>query len=892
GNSIVINASDEAYITGRTTSSDYPATPGAYDVTYNGGTYGDVIVSHLNASGSSLLASTYLGSPTLDIGWGIDLDANMNVFVAGYTDNAAFPTTLCAYDRTYNGTNDADYFIAKFDPALKKLMYSTYVGGNDQDYWEPKIKLKGTPCNQMAVCSGTSHSTNFPTTAGSFESTKLNGVDDQPTVYMLSPKIKGGFTITPNPVCGGATALLHDTTSDCGLWGDTLTIHHWDFGDGTTGNGVTAVHAYPSNGTYTVTLIVGCPMDTVKKVVTISSGFNLTTSSTSPGCSASSGSITATPSGGPGPFVYSWSNGATTQTVSGLPAGSYTVTVTGAGGCTQTDTVTLNSTGGPTLALAAQNDPLCNGGNNGSATIQASGGTVPYSFSWSPSGGTSATATGLHGGTYTCTVKDANGCIQTQTVTLNEPTAITVSSTSVNTNCGTATGSASVAATGGTGTLSYSWTPTGGTTANATNLSAGNYTCTITDANGCSQQTSVAVNSTGGPTITIASQSDPLCHGGSNGNATISASGGTSPYTYSWFPSGGTSATASGLASGTYTCTVTDASSCVHTQTVIITQPVVITDSTNITNASCGTNNGTALVDADGGTGTLTYSWSSPSGVTGPIASGLGAGTYTCVVSDANGCTLTQTVTLTQSPALVVTATAASGCGSRGGSAAATVTGGSGSYTYSWSPTGGTSSTANGLGTGTYTCTVNDAAGCLKTTIVAVTTDSIPMAGAGSNVTIHYGDSIVLNASGGGTYSWYPYTDLSCSACQRPSAHPSATTEYCVLVTNAKGCKDSSCVTVSIDYDCGEVYVPNFFSPNGDGKNDRLCIYGNCIQTLQFRIYDRWGEQVFETKNALVCWDGTFRGQNMNSAVFVYYLQAVLINGQTVTQKGNITLLR
>ena len=112
---------------------------------------------------TELLASTYIGTIGLDIGWGIDVDANSNVFVAGYTDNVAFPTTACAIDQSYNGTTDGDYFFLKFNSALSTLKYSTLIGGNDQDYWEPKIKLFGTTCEQSAICSGTSHSINFPT---------------------------------------------------------------------------------------------------------------------------------------------------------------------------------------------------------------------------------------------------------------------------------------------------------------------------------------------------------------------------------------------------------------------------------------------------------------------------------------------------------------------------------------------------------------------------------------------------------------------------------------------------------------------------------------------------------------------------------------------------------
>ncbi|MFI5151564.1 MAG: gliding motility-associated C-terminal domain-containing protein, partial [Bacteroidia bacterium] len=378
-------------------------------------------------------------------------------------------------------------------------------------------------------------------------------------------------------------------------------------------------------------------------------------------------------------------------------------------------------------------------------------------------------------------------------------------------------GSATATGSGGTGALSYSWSPGGATTATANNLGAGAYTCTVTDANGCTKNTTVTVNSSGGPTVAVGSQTDPLCHGGSNGSAAVTASGGTAPYTYSWSPAGGSAATATGLSAGTYTCTVTDAGGCVHTQTVFITQPVQITDSTAFTNASCGSSNGTALVNADGGTGTLTYSWS-PTGGIGPNASGLSAGTYTCTVSDANGCTLTATLN--------------------------------------------------------------------------IITDSIPVAHAGTNTTISSGSSVTLQGSGGGTYSWTPASGLSCVTCPNPVASPASTTEYCLHISNGHGCTDSSCVLITVDEPCGQIYVPNFFSPNADGENDRLCIYGNCIQSLQFAIYDRWGERVFETNDVSLCWDGHFRGEKMNSAVFAYYAKVVLLNGQKVSLKGNITLIR
>jgi len=271
GNSIYVNKQGETYITGNVRSSDFPTTAGAYDVTYNDGYYGDNFAFELNATGSDLIFSTYLGGTTLDIGWGIDVNDSGEVFLAGYSDATDFPTTTCAFDSTYNGTSDADFTISKLSKDGSTLLYSTYIGGNDQDYWEPKVRVMGDECDQRIVFSGTSHSQNFPTTAGTIQPVKLNGVNDQPVIFKMKPKIFPGFISPDSVACNDAVSFI-DTTKACGLWNPSFITEQWDFGDGTFANGNTVTHIYSTAGTYTVKLSVGCPMDSVSKIIVVSCG--------------------------------------------------------------------------------------------------------------------------------------------------------------------------------------------------------------------------------------------------------------------------------------------------------------------------------------------------------------------------------------------------------------------------------------------------------------------------------------------------------------------------------------------------------------------------------------------------------------------------------------------
>ncbi|MEW6470027.1 MAG: gliding motility-associated C-terminal domain-containing protein [Bacteroidota bacterium] len=728
------------------------------------------------------------------------------------------------------------------------------------------------------------------------------------------------------------------------------------------GNAATATGLCAGNYTCTITDANGCTRTQAVTITQPASAISASASATNTGCTSSTGTATVTASGGTGSLTYSWApGGQTSATATGLGVGVYTVFVTDANGCTQTATATVNTTNGPTAGIASSSNPSCNGGTNGSATANASGGTSPYTYSWSNSQ-TGANASGLGAGTYTVYVTDANGCTSTQTITITQPAAISASASATNTGCSSSTGTATVTASGGTGTLTYSWAPGGQTSATATGLGVGTYTVLVTDANGCTQTATATVGTSNGPTAGIASSTDPLCNGGSNGSATATATGGTGPYTYSW-SNGQTNANATGLAAGTYTVFVTDANGCSSTQTVTINQPAAITASTATTATNCGTNTGTATVTASGGTGTLTYSWapggqtgatatalasgtytvtvtdangctqtatatvanangpavsissssnplcfgnttgtasSSVTGGTSPYtyswsngqttanATGLGAGTYTVTVTDANGCTNTQTVTITQPSAITASATSANAtCGSTNGSAAVTANGGTGTLSYLWNPGAQTTASISGLGAGTYTCTITDANGCSFSLTATVSMTGGPTATVSGSMTITQGQTVTLTAGGGGTYSWSNGATTSAI-----SVSPAQTTTYCVVVADTSSCTDSACVTVYVDVVCGEFFIPTAFSPNNDGLNDFFRVKNNCITEFYLAVYDRWGEVVFETTDPSIGWDGMYKGKEMDMAVFVYRVEATLNTGETVSQKGNVTLMR
>ncbi len=446
--------------------------------------------------------------------------------------------------------------------------------------------------------------------------------------------------------------------------------------------------------------------------------LNINVTVTNPSCTGGgTGSATATVSGGTGPYLYFWSNGQTTASISGLAPGTYGLTVTDFLGCTGISSATIVPDGNITLNLSANPSSSC-GLTDGTASVTISGGTAPYNIQWS-TGGTSANISGLAPGNYSVTVTDANGCGATGNVTVGGTAGIDLHIMGVNAGCAN-NGSASAMVTPGTGTapFTYLWS-TGATTSIINNLTPGTYSVTVTDAAGCTATEQVTVTSSSNISVS-ATGTNLSCFGGNNGSATASVTGASGMIAYMWSNSGN-SQTINNLSTGTYFVTVVEiASGCTATTSVFISQPTQVTVTTTGQNGGCNSL-GSATASASGGTAPYTYAWSN--GQSGSSISNLMGGNYTVTATDSQGCTATSTVTINASNALSVTVNITnpiSEANATDGSLSAQASGGTTPYTYIWS-TGATTASISGLGAGTYSVTVSDASGCTGTDEVTLT---------------------------------------------------------------------------------------------------------------------------------------------------------------------------
>ena len=387
-------------------------------------------------------------------------------------------------------------------------------------------------------------------------------------------------------------------------------------------------------GLYTVTITdaSGCTTTGVSNISNANGPAATTTVTANVLCQGgTNGSATANPSGGTPGYTFVWSNGQSTQTATGLTAGTYTVSVFDANGCVVLSTASVSQ---PTTLTAstAQTNILCNGGT-AIASATGAGGTPAYSYSWS-SGQTTSAAAGIAAGNYTVTVTDANGCANTNTLSITQPTTLTASTAQTTILCNGGTASASVTSGGGTPGYTYNWS-SGQTTSAVAGIPAGNYSVTVTDANGCANTNTLSITQ---PTTLTSStaQTAILCNGGT-GIASVTGAGGTPGYTYNW--SNGQTTSSVILGNGSYTVTLTDANGCASTHTVSLTQPAPVSLLVTGNDSVCTGDTAILTATPGGGTQPYTYVWTpGPQNGASISVSPTSSTSYSVTMTDANGC--------------------------------------------------------------------------------------------------------------------------------------------------------------------------------------------------------------------------------------------------------------
>jgi hypothetical protein len=508
--------------------------------------------------------------------------------------------------------------------------------------------------------------------------------------------------------------------------------------------------------------------------------LNLSGTATSTCNGAATGTINITASGGKSPYSFAWSNGATTEDLTTLTAGTYSVAVKDSKGCIANATFTVNES--KIIITANQITPSCQA--NGSIDIAIVGGIAPYSYLWS-NGATTEDITALAGGSYSVTVKDAKGCSANATYIV-PASAIIITVNQITPSC-QANGSININIAGGTAPYSYLWS-NGATTEDITALAGGSYSVTVKDATGCSASATYTVPTS---SITIsANQITPSCNQ-ANGGININIAGGTAPYSYLW-SNGATTEDITSLNGGTYSVVVKDATGCSATAAFIVVASKMVITSQII--PSCDQATGSINVSITGGIAPYSYLWSN--GATTEDITSLSAGTYTVTVKDATGCSATETFAVTASKVVITANQISPSCGLPNGSIDISATGGTAPYTYLWS-NGATTEDLQNLSGGVYSVTVKDKNGCATQasyTLTLANTLSLFASSVQTNCSENASATIDLTVNGGAA----PYNYLWNTGASIQDISVSASGTYSVTVTDSKGCKETLSVSVSL----------------------------------------------------------------------------------------------
>ena len=652
--------------------------------------------------------------------------------------------------------------------------------------------------------------------------------------------------------------------------------------------------------------------------------------------------VVATP-GGAEIGGYAWSNGGVGETIVGLTSGTYIVTITAQDGCVAIDSAMVLAPAPLTLDDVVPVSPTCPGDGNGTVTVFASGGTEPYTYALQDGADVTEQAfnlfPGLSAGTYVVSVTDANGCpAVVSTVAVEDPPSILIDFSSiVDASCfeGICDGQAIATASysdGTAGNFNFIW-ESGEVNINqgsstAALLCPGFQNVTVTDAAMCFGVDSVDIPSPPPIVVDRTGGIVPVsCNGLADGSISLTVTGGTPDYSFLWLETGEMTSSIENLPAGIYTAVITDANGCSAIPQIIeLGQPdplILSVDPITTADVSCnGEMDGTLGVswntnDNINSLGPNPFTWSD--NIAPPseeVATDLPAGTYSVTLTDVKGCMDEISFTLNEPSPItaVIPPPVEPECfGESTFIIIESISGGNGTdlLDYSFMVDN------NGLSlppdqpfavfAGDHIITIEDPLGCIYEEELTIEQPSPILVELPSIIEVELGDSttrlnpIISSSLPIDSFVWTPEIYLSDPTIQSPFLlTPIDDTEYSLTVVDANGCSASASILVEIDKN-RNVYIPNVFSPNGDGSNDEFRLY-TCtgVEQINFvRIYDRWGELIFEGEDlppdcigGSVLWDGTFNGKTMNPAVFVYLVEVEFIDGLTLLYRGDLTLLR
>ncbi|MEI6766127.1 MAG: gliding motility-associated C-terminal domain-containing protein [Bacteroidota bacterium] len=824
--SIVVDRNQDIYVAGGTTSADFPTTPGVLDTGFIGGICDGYIV-HISKNGNLLMQGTYYGSNAYDQTYFVETDKEDNVYVLGQT--AATGNTMI-FNAAYFVPNGGQ-FISKINPTLDTLVWSTAFGtGNGGPDISPTAFLVDL-CDKIYLSgwggsiNGFGGTSGLPVTWNAFQSTTDNNdyyfmvINDDASALTYASFFGG---TSHEHVDGGTSRfdrngkIYQSVCAGCGGIDDFPTT------PGAVSN---------TNNSF------NCNNGVIKfdfMLPVIVANFNIPPVV----CLPSSVAFDNTSHSGGAGYTCWWDFGDGTTSTQFEPnhlypgAGVYLVTlaVSDTGTCNFSDTITKQ-----VVVISNSSDTLptiniCKGDYIQIGLLPIPDPTVTYT--WIPSGNLSDAnvsnpfAYPVQTTVYTLLL--SNGiCTDTlkQRLTVFDLDAYAGNDTT------TCDGPMLLIANSGDGASTFHWSSNpqfsdwlnsgpGDSTAmvNITTpttfyIQVSNAWCTAIDS------VTVGFQVVAGSGFT----QDPLCHGDSNGIASVVVSSGTGPYTYHW-NTGQLTDTIFNVAGGTYTVTITDYNNCISVVSVTLIDPPILTGILIPQDIPCSeVCNGSITVNMSGGTSPYTYAWSN----------------------------------------------------------------------------GQISNPANNLCAGTYIVTVNDSRMCVAhdTAIININSVFTNVSVYSDQDTIYEGESTGLHATdiAGTHYTWTPGASLDNPSSPNPVASPVTTTTYYLEIADGNGCVYLDTLRIIVlDVMCEEpyIYVPNAFTPNGDNQNDRVYVRSRMLKSMFFTIYDRWGEKVFETTKQDVGWDGTYKGIACDPGVFVYYLDATCHNKEKFIKKGNITLIK